>query len=243
VTWHEGDLVAFDTESTGVDPTSARIVTATVLRINVARREITQRSWLINPGIPIPAEAAAVHGITTERAVAEGAPPCPSLEQIAGELRDAAWKPGTPLVIYNAPYDLTLLDRELRRCQLDGIEAFGGPGIVIDPLVIDRALDKYRKGKRTLTATCEHYQVRLDGAHDATADAIAAARLAWRLARQYPAWLQDTTLSDLQLMQATWQAEWAEHFETYLRTKGDQPDEVIDRGWPYRPAAATEAVA
>src|SRR5699024_4273484 len=106
-------------------------------------------------------------------------------------------------VVYNAPYDLTLLDRECRR---HGLEPINAPGPVIDPLVIDKTVDRYRKGKRTLEVAAAHYQVALDDAHDAGADAIAAGRVALALLRAYPDEL-DIPLADLQGRQEIWFGE------------------------------------
>lgn len=61
-------LAVFDLETTGVDVTSARIVTAFVGVLSVDGTLISSRSWLADPGVEIPAGAAAIHGITTERA-------------------------------------------------------------------------------------------------------------------------------------------------------------------------------
>jgi len=224
MSWHLGPMTAFDLETTGPDPDTARIVTATVVRIHGA--EVTSREWLVDPGIEIPAEASDIHGVTTERARAEGCAPALAASEILGTLV-GAWSFG-PVVIYNASYDLTVLDRELRRhCGAH----LGEVGPVVDPFVIDKHLDKYRKGKRTLTACCEHYQVTLGGAHDATQDALAAGRLAWRLAQVYPEQLGD--LSKVNALQAAWRAEWAVNFTDYLRRQGS--DEVVDGDWPLRP--------
>lgn len=239
--WHRGTLLAFDTESTGVDPTTARIVTATALVLGMNPGQIVEKQWLLNPGVPIPDEATAIQGVTTEQATAEGRNPREALPEIVGAL-SMAWAQGWPVIAYNAPYDLTLLDHELGRHNLPSIAQAGGPGIVIDPLVCDRRLDMYRKGKRTLAAACEFYGVRIDNAHNATDDAIAAARVAWRLAETYPQVMQDRTLEQLQADQARWQGDWAEHFETYLRTKGGQPDANVSRCWPYE-LARVEAAA
>lgn len=227
--WHTGWMTAFDIESTGVDPETARIVTATIVHIH--GRQIESREWLVNPGVDIPAEATAVHGITTERARSEGCAPATAVAQILAEL-DQAWTGGNPVIIYNAPYDLTVLDRELRRhCDttLDGVI-----GPVIDPFVIDKHLDPYRRGKRTLTAACEHYKVTLDGAHDSKQDALAAARLAWRLAQVYAQHIGDLAL--VNELQAAWRAAWAKDFEDYLRRQGKP--EHVDGSWPLRPFGA-----
>lgn len=178
-------MVAWDCESTGVDVESDRIVTSAVVRIEPGCEPLI-RSTVINPGIEVPEAAAEVHGWTTERVRAEGVAPAPELEWIAADLA-AALTAGIPLVIANAPYDLTLLDRELRRHSLatltDRID--GRPiGPVIDPMCIDKALDRYRPGKRKLTDLCAAYGAKITDAHDCTADALAAARVAFRLGQR-----------------------------------------------------------
>jgi len=91
--WHTDWMAAFDLETTGTDPETARIVTATIVHIKGAQTET--QSWLVNPGIEIPAEAAAIHGVTTERARAEGIAPATAAALILAEL-DQAWTGGHP---------------------------------------------------------------------------------------------------------------------------------------------------
>lgn len=239
--WHRGELYAFDLETTGIDVNLDRIVTATVARIRGA--DVDVRSWLVNPGIPIPTTASNVHGVTTEQAIAQGMSPHDAVLQIAGALARAVVDE-RPVVAFNGSYDFTLFDREARR---HGV-AYGQP-YVIDPFVIDKHLDKYRKGKRTLTACCEHYQVRLDGAHDATADALAAARVAWRMATTWPDELQ-VPLPQLHANQAQWRAEWARDFQTYLRKKdptavvcGEWPVQSLPAGWSPEQVPAQDVAA
>lgn len=225
--WHLAPLASFDLETTGIDVETDRIVTATLIRIH--GRQTETRSWLINPGIPIPPGATAVHGVTDEMA-SKGVDPVIGCAEILAEL-DECWTGGRPVIIYNASYDLTLLDRELRRhCQvsLDGII-----GNVIDPFVIDKQLDKYRPGSRTLAAVCEHYDVKLEGAHSSEGDALAAARVAWRLANVFPEHL--SRLEELNDLQAAWRADWAAGFEKHLAKKGKP--EHVDPHWPIRPYA------
>lgn len=231
MTWADGPLLAVDCESTGTDPLSARIVTAATVLIGPADagpRNIDAREWLVCPGVPIPAEATAIHGITDDVA-ATGRPTPEALVEIAGIL-EGAWQRGLPVIGYNIAYDLTLIAAELARHGMPALNV----GHVVDPLVIDRAVDKYRKGSRKLGACCEHYRVGLDNAHQAGADAIAAARLAWRLAQTFPALVGELSLAELHEAQVGWQADWAAHFQDYLRTKGGQPDAVIDPSWPLR---------
>lgn len=225
--WADEPMVAFDLETTGTDPLEARIVTACVVRVNDG--EPAPARWLVDPGVEIPAEATAVHGVTTERARAEGIAADVACADIAHTLR-CFWDAGVPVVIYNASYDLTVLDQELARHGHGGI---GHVGPVIDPLVIDRSVDKYRKGRRTLTAACEQYDVRHDGAHDSTADALAAARVAWRIARRYPH-VAAMTLDELMDAQQKAHAEWADHLTAYFRSRDGATAEVVDPSWPLR---------
>lgn len=187
---------------------------------------------MINPGVDIPEQATAVHGITTERARAEGQDPAEGVAQIVAGLTQIVLA-GTPVVIMNAPYDLTLLDREARRYGIKTLsDTVGGDLRVVDPRVIDKAVDTYRPGKRTLTHLCAHYGVKLDGAHSADADAVAACRVAWRLGQQYPK-LAALSLDELHKTQVEWHAAWAADFQAHLRGKGKT--DVIDGSWPLIP--------
>jgi DNA polymerase III epsilon subunit-like protein/8-oxo-dGTP pyrophosphatase MutT (NUDIX family) len=224
-----GQLGVFDLETTGVDVDTARIVSACVAILDPDGSVVARWDWLADPGIDIPAGASAVHGITTERARALGRPALQVVNEISQSLR-VLFALGVPLVVYNAPYDLTLLDRECRRYGLEPLEA-AAP--VIDPLVLDKVVDRFRKGKRTLEVTAALYAVELDDAHDAGADAIAAGRVALALGAAYPAQL-DVPLAELHASQVGWYAEQAASFADYIRrVKGDQ-DFVADTEWPIR---------
>jgi DNA polymerase-3 subunit epsilon len=211
-----GMLGVFDLETTGVDTDTARIVSAHVGVLDEDGVLVERREWLVDPGVEIPAGASAVHGISTERARRYGRAP----GEVVGEILDAirsVERRGIPLVVYNAPYDLTLLAREAAR---HGVEPLDGSGLVLDPLVLDRALDRYRTGKRTLTATAGHYDVELLAAHEAGADAVAAGRLAQELARRFPVEL-GVSAEQLHAMQVEWCREQTARFEEYMRRTKD----------------------
>ena len=238
--WHLGVLLAFDTETTSADQETARVVTACAVHVDGSGAMPPEAdSWLIDPGCEIPEEATAVHGITTKHAREYGKPPAGSLKDISGTLVRSA-RAGIPVVAYNAPYDFTVMDRETRRNDLDPFgEAFAAAGgIVIDPYVLDKHVDPYRKGSRTLASACDVYRVRIDGAHDAAADAIAAARVAWRIAVKYPQ-IGAMTLPELHDLQVKAKAEQAASFQDYLRRQGKP--EVIDGTWPLKPWAEAAA--
>ncbi|WP_263246980.1 exonuclease domain-containing protein [Saccharopolyspora rosea] len=214
-TWADGSLLAFDLETTGTDTAVDRVVTATVVSIRPGREPIT-RTWLADPGVEIPAESTEIHGISTEHARQHGRPAADVVAEVAAALAEE-WSPDTPLCVFNAVFDLSMLHAELRRHHGRDLE-LGGP--VVDPLCIDRHVDRYRKGKRTLGALCEHHRVRHDGAHTSTGDALAAARVAWRLARDYPAEVGQVPLDVLHTRQIEWHRTRTLGFADYLERQG-----------------------
>lgn len=222
--WHQGRFHAYDTETTGISVDYDRIVTATFVTID--GRDVERHQWFIACPIEIPAGAQAVHGISTEQSRRDGRPPADVIREIANMITAAA-RAGEPVVAYNGSFDFSITDRECARYGA----AFDTPS-VIDPFVIDKTVDKWRKGKRTLTAVCEHYGVRLDGAHDATEDALAAARVAWALAERYPDVVQ-VPPADLHAKQIEWKREQAESFGAYLTRQGKADD--VARAWPIIP--------
>ncbi len=160
--WPDRPICAFDLETTDRDPRNARIVTACVATFDGDR--IDTRSWLLDPGIAIPEETTAIHGITTAHARAEGLDYLEGYKQIRQAVSDA-WARGHIVVAFNASYDLTVLDAEGRRLGLTGLDI----GTVVDPYVIDREMDRSRPGRRTLQAVCEAYGVPLPNPHEAEA--------------------------------------------------------------------------
>lgn len=225
--WYE-NLGVFDLETTGIDIETSRIVSAHVGVIGPDGVSVESLSWLADPGVEIPAQASAVHGITTERARAEGRDAAEVVAEIVAALR-ALLERGIPVTIFNAPYDLSLLNREANRY---GIEPLAAPSPIIDPLVIDKAVDRYRKGKRTLEAASAHYGVSLTDAHDAAADAIAAGRVAQAIGKLHAPKLP-ASLSELHVAQAGWFREQSESFQEYMRRTKD-PTFTASGEWPER---------
>ncbi|MBF4549486.1 exonuclease domain-containing protein [Pseudoclavibacter sp. VKM Ac-2888] len=223
----------FDLETTGIDTETARIVTAFIGDVvDDGEGGVSvdgDMGLLVNPGIEIPERATQVHGITTEHAAAHGIDPGVAVTLLAASIAEAAGQ-GIPMVVFNAPYDFTLLDRELRRhgkppLNMDGV-------IVIDPFVIDKFVDKYRKGKRTLSAVTGHYGVRLDEAHTARADAVATGQLALLLMR-HPL-VSDLRGEALNEAQRAAYLKQSTGFEAHRRRT--DPDFTTKKHWPITPA-------
>jgi DNA polymerase III epsilon subunit-like protein len=282
--WWSGSAVLLDFESDGPVPTEARAIQTAVVQIGPGYSLPT--TWLIKPERAIDPGAIEVHGITTEYAAEHGDSRELAVFQIATAL--AAHAGGdVPVIAHNAVYDLTLLDREMRRLGIGSLGHEGGQVVVrmdgrqvgafhvIDTIVLDRALDQYRKGpaeggRNRLEEACRVYGVPMaDGAaHDATADALAAGRLAWVFAkrcamdpaglraiyadRKYPGNLARdfTNLGTLTLPQLhAWQQrqakEQGEHLQDYF---AEHPERDVDPAdvstdWPLIPVSATVDIA
>ncbi|MFF7591166.1 exonuclease domain-containing protein [Kitasatospora purpeofusca] len=233
--WFTGPLASFDTETTGVDVESDRIVSAALVVQPAPGAAPVATSWLADPGVPIPDGARAVHGIDDARVRAFGRPAAAVVAEVAAALAEQA-RAGRPVVVMNAPYDLTLLDRELRRHRGTSLAEATGPAalLVLDPRVLDKHVDRYRRGRRTLTDLCAHYGVELTGAHEAAADATAALELVRAVGARYPGALGGLTVGELHLRQAVWHAAQARGLQAWFDRSG--ADERVDLSWPMRPA-------
>lgn len=231
--WFDGPLAAFDTETTGVDVESDRIVSAALVVQRTPGAAPETVRWLIDPGVPVPEAATAVHGLTVGHLRRHGRRPGPVVEEVARALASLT-RAGIPLVIMNAPFDLTLLDRELKRHRSAPLAGYLGRGslCVLDPRVLDKHLDRYRKGRRTLTDLCRHYGVPLRDAHEAAADALAALALVRAIGRRFTPLARFST-AELHTRQAVWHAAQARGLQEWFAANGST--EAVDPAWPLRP--------
>ena len=149
-------IIFFDLETTGTNVTSDRIVEISLIKIMPDGKEI-EKTRRINPGIPIPAEATAIHHITDED-VADA----PLFKQIAASLADIFT--GCDIAGFNSNrFDIPVLDQEFRRA-----------GIAFDfsrARFVDVQTIFHKKEQRTLTAAYRFYCDKdLTEAHSANAD-------------------------------------------------------------------------
>ncbi len=223
-------LGVFDLETTGIDVREDRIVSAHVGLLDGSGAVLRQTTWLADPGIAIPEGASAVHGITTDVARRDGRAAREVVAEIVEELR-RLFAAGVPVVAYNAPFDFSMLKYEALR---HGLPPILDPSPVIDPLVVDKTFDRYRSGKRTLDAVAAHYDVPLDNAHDASADAIAAGRVAQAIAARFHDRLPEST-AELHTSQVSWaRAQAASLTEYFIRIGRISASEPLDGAWPIR---------
>lgn len=221
--WHQGPLGYLDLETTGPDPKTALPVTAAYGVVHGARDPTNDRHihYVIDPGVEIPAEATAVHGVTTERAREEGAPFKEAITRIAFFAR-TCHSDGVPIVIYNALYDWLIMHRltdgGLPRCD------------IIDPLVLDRWVEPYRKGPRTLERVAARWHVDMAGdAHSADVDGIAAVGVARAIGPQHKD-LDRLPARELQRPQRKMHAAWLKKMNTWRAKRGEDP--FVHEVWP-----------
>ena len=124
--WAAGEVLGLDFETTGIDrfndvPVSYALVSVV--------EGVVVRSWsgLIDPGREIPSDSTAVHGISSERARAEGMPLTEAMALVADAVVSASAR-GVPLAGMRLDYDLTILETQARQLSGQGIIAADGGG-------------------------------------------------------------------------------------------------------------------
>lgn len=173
-------MLCVDTETTGLEPGKDKVVE--VGAVLYREKEVLRKEcWLVNPGIPIPAEATAVHGITNSST--DGAPP---LLEIAETFLSLVLEAGI-LVGYNFPFDASFLEAELGDAWRESIDG----KVVIDPLVVVRLpnIGKYWKGsgRHQLERVADRFGIKAEGdIHRASTDCVLTLRILERLIDYLP---------------------------------------------------------
>jgi DNA polymerase-3 subunit epsilon len=236
--WPTGEVLGLDFETTGIDRFNDVPVSYALVSVVDG---VVVRSWsgLIDPGRNIPAEATAVHGITTERARHEGMPLHAAISLVSDAVV-AASERGTPLAGMKLDYDLTILETQARDLFGSGPIEQGWCGPVLDVGVIDRHFDPDREGRRTLTDLCCHYGIEMGQAHDAAADATASIEVLFALAVRYEE-LWECDLTRLHREQIDWHRTWTESCDSWRLAKGMIPIDPRDYLWPVAPVVLPAA--
>jgi DNA polymerase-3 subunit epsilon len=146
----------FDLETTGVNITSDRIVEISVLKVHPNGKE-ENKTWIVNPGIPIPKEVTEIHGIS-DADVADK----PSFKEIAKDVYNMI--KDSDLGGFNSNrFDIPLLAEEMLRAEVD----FD----MKNRLAIDVQTIFHKMEQRTLSAAYKFYcNESLENAHSAEAD-------------------------------------------------------------------------
>ena len=235
--WLDEELLGFDLETTGVDPFVDVPVSYALVRLR-DRAPIETLASLVDPGQPIHPEAEAVHGITEERARAEGTPLPHAVETICDALIDASQR-SVPVVGMNVSFDLTMIDATARRSSGRGLIERGFAAPVVDVLVLDRHFNKYRKGPRKLEALCQHYGVTQENAHDAADDVVTCLAVLLAMGESFKE-ISTTPPEILHRRQIGWHADWACGFSVWRAERGQPLLPLSAHYWPLHPVLAQE---
>lgn len=190
-TWHDLPVACIDTETTGRDVEKDRIVEIGVV-LGRCGAVIDRWSWLVDPGMPIPEESTAVHGIKDEDVRGK-----PTFAQVLPEV--LAVLSGAIPAAYNAGFDRAFILAEIARSGValaDAPPAFRRDVEWVDPLVLAREL-YVDEQSRALGEMAQRLGVELVNAHRATDDAEAALMVLYALAkdprvpRNYAALIQE----------------------------------------------------
>ncbi|MER5887859.1 hypothetical protein ABT160_28920 [Streptomyces sp. NPDC001941] len=223
--WHRRRLLSVDIATTG-----NRYAIDRILRADLCDSDGNQWSWLVDPG-PEPDSVAAEknHGICVPHAREHGVPAARALAELA-DLLAAHLAAKEPLVVWHAPFVLTTLEAELRRHRVGALsdQMSGGLAPVCDPLLLDRHVDPYRSGGRSLEAVTAWYGVPHTDPRDPNDpgdDAVAALVLAQVIAACEPS-VGRLSRPGLHREQVSWHAEQWEEAERR------NPRPGRDRHWP-----------
>lgn len=162
--------VVIDTETTGLDARVARLVEVAAVRVageTVAPEPLSEQDAfvrLVSPGVPIPAGATAVHGLS-DPDLAGAPPPAEVLTALASFIG------GSVVVGHSIRYDLEVLRREAARAGADWTEP-----AALEVRLLARAVAP-NLADEGLDALCGWAGIRIHPRHRALGDALATARL------------------------------------------------------------------
>lgn len=222
--WAMRGLFVLDTETTGIEVETALIGSISAGPLNPDGSNDIRTAYC---PVDMPEEAGAVNGLTTAYLLEHGQPAPEALDRFLNATANAL-RAGRALVIANAAYDLTVLDRECRRHEVttlwQRLAATDTPLVVADPIVLDKRAIKYRRrvsetqGARQLKTLCQVHQCGWDDvlAHTSEYDALQAGRVTYALLNGFPM-LARLTGPELHAYQVSWYQEQAESLAGYFR--------------------------
>jgi DNA polymerase-3 subunit epsilon len=162
----------FDLETTGTDITKDRIVEIAIIKVYPNGNK-ESKTWLVNPTIPIPYQATAIHGISNEKVANE-----PTFNELAPQVHNMI--KDSDLAGFNSDrFDIPLLAEELLRAEVD----FD----MKNRVSVDIQTIFHKKEERTLSAAFKFYcGGSLVNAHSAEADTNATYEILKAQLDRYP---------------------------------------------------------
>lgn len=221
--WDHTPITSLALATTGTDPTTAQVC-GYALTTHTDQGATTHHGLVKTPE-PIPAAATAVHGITTEDA-AWGATPDAAMNVITSTLLGA---PGV-IAAQNAAWVFATLNLW---AQAHSLAPFTPTAPLLDPLVLDKAIGgRACQGRRTLAGLCEQWHVPAPQWRSPRFTAPAVPQLTRTLVTVTPKFRRQSP-DQLGESCRQWYYEAEAEFETYLQSKGKEPDVFWD--WPVAP--------
>lgn len=171
--WHEWPIVVVDFETTGADPATCAPVEVALVRIERGQQVLAWAS-LVNPGVPIPEAAAAIHGISDA-----DVKDAPNMAEAMAAAPDAMFDADVIPCAYSSQFDRAIMHRWMSAMPGHSVALLDTAMQWLDPLVIIRHVDRFApgKGRHRLGTTCERHGVLHESAHRALGDAEATGRL------------------------------------------------------------------
>lgn len=167
-------FVAFDTETTGLDPRNGNVVEIAGVRFTATGQEISRFSTLANPGRPIGREVTEIHGID-DTMVARAPNSSIACMQFARWLH-----PEDVLVAHNAAFDVAFIATELTRAEEESPR-----NVVLDTWKLAKVLEVPVHSFR-LQSLLEHFGIVKQAFHRAMADALNVKALFLEFLEQLP---------------------------------------------------------
>ncbi len=202
-------LLAFDLEATGLEAERDRIVEFCFLELDENFQPVSRFQSLVRPGIPMPAEVTAIHGLTDDDV--KGQPPFVSFAERIQELIDSSI-----LVAHNCRFDLAILHYELVRAGQSGVS----PN---HPTIDTHAIENMVNGHNLSALYRKYCGTPLEGIHRAEADAMATVAVLRGQLSQYSevlgGGLDSLTLEQVRLRNGSDGRSYLDHSRRFVKEK------------------------
>jgi len=216
------DLVALDTETTGLDTGTARLVQIGAIRLSPSGEPTDDIfNSLVNPGVPIPPTATEIHGIS-DSDVAAAPTAMDALAGLAEFLGEAV------VVGHTVGFDLEIFKREADRNNV----AWQTPS-ALDVRPMAQAVLPSIRGQ-DLDGLCANLGIEIENRHSAIGDARAAAQVFQTLLPK----LRDRQIRTLAEAHTLCRRVWEREGSSAISTESVEDREAVAPGridsYPYR---------
>jgi len=202
--WIEMPIASLDTETTGLDMKTARVIEIGIACYVNGKQENTY-SQLVDPQEPIPPKITEITKITSDDLKGK-----PVFADIADDVMKCL--ENRIFLAYNAPYDLGMLRAEFKRLNRPFPELK-----VLDPLVLAREVLSLKGYK--LGAVAKYLKIDMERAHRALDDAAAAAEIMYKIGHLLP-----SDLNELLNVQEQWKNAQDAKRRQWQQRRSGRPD-------------------